>query len=169
MRRPQLHTAVTKVNFLLLAPCATVMRESVSFVKKNGMTDLFFKLTAEGVAGDIDFGEVYGINVSFENGEPVNTFIHQLPKQVHQNLVLKRGACQRSPLFDWIINSLESFTPLPAKTLLLTILNTNGNALVKWEFQNARPVKVEVSDSNTPYVEISIETVELIYDLCKRL
>ena len=135
------------------------------------MADTFyFKLTAEGYTGDIDFQEVSGINTGDKIEEIENKYLHKLPKQVkHQNLVLRRGVFRESALFDWLKNSIESFSISPTRALLLlTLMDVNGNALVKWQFYNAYPVAVEVSEIDSQSGKIYIEKIEFAYDYFKR-
>ena len=47
-------------------------------------------------------------------------------------------------------------------------MDVNGNSLVKWQFYNAYPVAVEVSEIDSRPGKIYIEKIEFAYDYFKR-
>jgi phage tail-like protein len=132
-------------------------------VKVVGITS-----TAEG-----SFQEVSGLTIKIgteevkEGGQ--NAFIHRLPTlPKFENLVLKRGMFLNSDLVNWAKTSLEQFTFTP-KTIIVNLLDEKGSPLAAWNFANAYPVSIKVSDFKAQENAIAIETFELAYDYFKRV
>src|SRR5476649_2348956 len=91
------------------------------------------------------FREVSGIGPEIEvesvseGGE--NRFVHQLPKGTkYPRLVLKRGiAPNSSTLVAWCKRTLETglVNPIIPKFLQVFLLDSSGNPLRAWAFENA--------------------------------
>jgi phage tail-like protein len=117
------------------------------------------------------FQEVSGIEVSAEletiSEAGLNNYSHRVPKKTsYNNLVLKRGLCiSDSYLFDWVRSSLQSgFAEkiLPG-TILVTLMDSDGNQVMAWSFVNAYPVKWSVSGFNAMESAIVVENIEFAY------
>ena len=142
-------------------------------------TGFYFKVEVAGITdtSDNSFKEVSGLSLELgsekvtEGG--VNNFIWELPTQVNSsNLVLKRGACSKgSGLITWVEDSINSdySTALTLKNIVVKLFNETGDPLITWTFNDARPVKYQVSDFDSMKNEVLIETMEFNYTFYKRL
>ncbi|HWZ22414.1 MAG TPA: phage tail protein [Cytophagaceae bacterium] len=139
----------------------------------------YFQLSFSGISGTVDtsFKEVSGLVMEMgteeiaEGGE--NRFKHRVPTGTkYQNLVLKRGlVAATSDLVTWCTNSIGgglSDTILP-KTIVVSLLDENGNPLKSWNIANAWPVKWETSSFNSMNNEVAIETLEFSFSYFQQL
>lgn len=142
-------------------------------------TGFYFKIEVEGITdtSDNSFKEVSGLSLELgsekliEGG--VNNFTWELPTQVSSsNLVLKRGVLsKKSKLIKWIESSINTdySKALVLKKIVVKLFNPKGKPLITWTFNDARPVKYQVSDFDSMKNEILIETMEFTYTFYKRL
>ena len=133
----------------------------------------YFKLSFSGISGSVDvaFKEVSGITMEMgieeisEGGN--NSFKHRVPTSVKfSNLVLKRGLVPKnSEVIDWCKSTLEGGLAdfIETKTIIVHLLNENGDPLNSWSFMNAWPVKWSAANLNSMNNEILIETLEFAY------
>ncbi|MEM9836875.1 MAG: phage tail protein [Bacteroidota bacterium] len=128
-----------------------------------------------GTPADSSFQEVSGISMKLETetikegGE--NRFVHKVPGRAsYDDLVLKRGLVVRSsPLFTWCMNTItgglnKKITP---KTIKVSLLDANAknnhDPLMTWVFENAYPIKWEVSSLDATKSEIVVESISFTY------
>jgi phage tail-like protein len=142
-------------------------------------TGFYFKIEIAGITdtSENSFKEVSGLSVELgseklvEGG--VNNYTVELPTQVSaSNLVLKRGTLsKKGKLVKWIEDSINTdySKPLELKNILVKLLNQNGKPLITWTFNNARPVKYQVTDLDSLKNEVLVETMEFTYTFYKRL
>jgi len=126
--------------------------------------------------GDASFQEVGGIGPEMETeayregGE--NRFVHALPKGVkHPKLSLKRGvAPDDSDLVGWCRSVLEGglATRIVPRTVLIDLLNAEGDPLRSWSFENAYPVHWTVDPFQADKNGLAIEKIELNYTVAQR-
>lgn len=142
-------------------------------------TGFYFKIEVAGITdtSENSFKEVSGLSLELgsekltEGG--VNNYTLELPTQVNaSNLVLKRGTLsKKGKLVKWIEDSINTdySKPLELKNILVKLLNEKGKPLITWTFNNARPVKYQVSDFDSLKNDILVETMEFTYTFYKRL
>ena len=142
-------------------------------------TGFYFKIEVEGITdtSDNSFKEVSGLSLELgsekliEGG--VNNFTWELPTQVSSsNLVLKRGVLsKKSKLIKWIEASINTdySKALELKNIVVKLFSAKGKPMITWTFNNARPVKYQVSDFDSMKNEVLIETMEFTYTFYKRL
>lgn len=141
----------------------------------------YFEVSVDTMTGvDCLFSEVSGIEVDLGTGVEVkeggnNSYTHKLPGRVnYADLELKRGLVPKtSPLFTWCESSLSgNFTnPIETKTVIVKLLNNEGDTLVSWNFSKAYPIKMTVSSFNASASgdsAIVIETIKLSYSEFER-
>jgi phage tail-like protein len=91
-----------------------------------------------------------------------NTFVHRLPTRVKQgNITLKRGVIPDSVLYEWFQKSTVQVDPV---TLVITLLDTTGQAVKTWNLINAYPVKWTGGDLNASSTEILTESLEVAHN-----
>jgi phage tail-like protein len=117
--------------------------------------------------------EVSGLNAKMnveevkEGGE--NRFVHRLPSPPkYENLILKRGMVTNSGLIDWARKAVEQFL-FSTKTVVISLLDGDANHLATWNFVNAYPVSIKISDFKAQENAIVVETLELCYDYFQRI
>ena len=128
-----------------------------------------------GVAGiDSQFSEVSGLSAELtteelaEGGE--NRFVHKLPVRVkYPNLVLKRALFPLpSPLVKWAQDAICNLDIKPCN-VMVTLLNDMHVPVKIWNFSNAYPVKIQISDFRATDNSLVVEYIELAYDFFREL
>lgn len=143
------------------------------------VTGFYFQLSFSGISGSTDtsFKEVSGLVMEMgteeiaEGGQ--NSFKHRVPTGAkYQNIVLKRGlTASSSALSQWCTQIIGGglADTITTKTLVIKLLDENGNPLKSWNVVNAWPVKWEVSSLNSMNGEIVIESLEFSFSYFKQL
>lgn len=114
------------------------------------------------------FSEVSGMSVQLqtedltEGGE--NTFTYPLPKPPkYETLKLKRAMVKDGKkLIEWAKHAIDDFIIEPWG-VEVSLLDENHTAIRTWNFTNAYPVKLSVSELGASKNEIVMETIELAY------
>lgn len=135
----------------------------------NYPVSFYFQLSFPGV--DAAFQEVSGISKELTVEEIAcggeNRFKYKLPTIAsNQNLVLKRAIVPTgSVLLGWCAACIDQGLSVSVQTysVMLSLLNSNGEVCMSWVFQNAYPVKYSVSDLKSQESAILIESIELAY------
>jgi phage tail-like protein len=139
----------------------------------------YFALSFDGSGNnhtDAAFQEVSGLNVSLETKEIVeggqNEYTYHLPVRAKYNeLVLSRGLItEGSDLSDWIEETLQGGLRdrITTRTITLHLLNEEASPLSTWTFNNAYPVKWEISNLNAERSSLVIESLTFRYNSFKR-
>ena len=125
---------------------------------------------------DIDtrWTEVSGLNVELTTEEVVmageNRYVQKLPVRTkYPNLVLKRGYFAKlpSPLIDWADDAINNFDIKPCQ-VQVTLLDDLHLPAKIWNFTNAYPVKLSISDLKSTDNSVLIESMELTYQYFKK-
>ena len=126
---------------------------------------------------DVVFHEVSGLDAALETmavpegGE--NRFVHALPKSAKASrLTLKRGlAAADSGLVKWCQQVLEGWlaVPIQAKLIEVHLMGPTGEALRRWRFTGAYPVRWSVDSFSSTQQELALEMVELAYSTVERV
>ncbi|CAL1518625.1 phage tail protein [Chitinophaga sp. MM2321] len=135
----------------------------------------YFRVAVPGIIGinEGSFQEVSGLTATItplevkEGGE--NRFMHRLPQPPkYGNLVLRRGMLTGSSLITWAQKSINlfSFTPLP---VVVSLMNANRGLVASWQFLNAYPVALKISEFKAQENTIALETLELCYDYFQQI
>ena len=134
-----------------------------------------FEVTITGIEGanEGNFQEVSGLSVKLdveevrEGGE--NRFAHRLPSRPkYENLVLRRGMVTDSALIKWARQATEEFQ-FTTRTVVVSLLDEGGGNLATWNFVNAWPVSMKLSEFKAQENAIAIETLELSFDYFQRI
>jgi phage tail-like protein len=112
------------------------------------------------------FDECTGISVEYdvvayeEGGQ--NAFVHKLRGRAkHPNLVLKRGVTHEQTLFRWFADCQES---LKLKTITVSLIGPDRQAVRSWAFANAFPVKWTGPNLKGGSNAIATETLEIAHE-----
>lgn len=135
-------------------------------VDKIGNYRFLVEIQGVAVAG---FSTISGLEVTtdveeFQEGG-LNGYVHKLPTQTKfSNLVLKRGMCDSSALWDWYY-----FVTLGGKSIKrhdgsIILIDRTGKELCRWHFTGAYPVKWTGPELNAMQGEVAVETLELAHN-----
>lgn len=131
-----------------------------------------FSVTIGGKSGtDASFAEVSGISAELKVEEVIdggeNRFSYRLPTQIsYAPLLLKRGiAGLDSPLLKWVSNTFSYglAVPLTLNDVVVSLLNESNEPLISWKFEDAFPVKYDISGLKADANQVAIESIELSY------
>lgn len=113
------------------------------------------------------FTEVSGLQVEMdvmeyqEGGN--NGFVHRLPGFTKvSNITLKYGMTKNNDLFKWLMDVASG--KLSRRNVSIVMLDTAGNELMRWNFQNAYPVKWIGSQFRSAEAAVAIDTLELAHE-----
>jgi phage tail-like protein len=139
------------------------------------------------------FQEVGGLSWELEMEEVgsggINDYIPRVPRRIrYPNLVLKRALYRNSPLVTWMSDTIQSYFVSPAnpegmitnisnivqgggKTadIFITLTDSEGNPIIKWEVTQAFPLKWNVSPFNAMESKFVMETLEFGYQSFRRV
>lgn len=123
---------------------------------------------------DTNWQSVKGISKSLEtavihSGGDARNAYHLPSHTVYEDLVLERGLISKtSPWYDWCQKMIDSggdfqINGIEPKELNVSLKNASDDVLVTWNFENAYPVKIEMSEFRADKDAIAIETITLKY------
>jgi len=125
-----------------------------------------FAVEIEGlVAGG--FSEVSGLEVDLEVEEyregGVNGFVHKRagPARYPSNLILKRGASDSKVLWNWYWDVVQG--TIDRKNVSILLMNEAGEEKVRWNFEQAYPVKWTGPGLRAAGNDVAIEILELAH------
>jgi phage tail-like protein len=91
-----------------------------------------------------------------------NTFIHQLPGQRKPGKVtLKYGLTKQHELLDWYADMMSENFKKTAKTVTISLLDSEGNPVLLWNLHDAYPVKVTWPELKAGDSAVAILALEL--------
>jgi phage tail-like protein len=111
--------------------------------------------------------EVVEYKASGQNGEYI---IKKLPGRPQWgNITLKRGVTADMQMWRWrqIIELGE--IDFARKNGTLTMYNTKGNAVARWNFTNAWPAKITGPSADATTNSVAVEELELAHEGCERV
>ena len=113
---------------------------------------------------DLPFQEVSGLDVETEaieyrhGNSPVFSSIAMPGMMKYADVTLKKGVfTDDNEFYDWI--SEISLNTVTRVTVVIRLLDEDGNPAVTWTLQNAFPLKVTPTDMNSTGSEAAIETI----------
>jgi phage tail-like protein len=125
-----------------------------------------FAVEIEGlVAGG--FSDVSGLQTEIEVQEyregGVNEYIHKRagPAKYPSNLVLKKGVTDVRTLWDWYWQVAQGI--IQRKNVSVLLLDSTGQEKLRWNFENAYPVKWVGPDLKGTSSDVAVEAVELAH------
>jgi phage tail-like protein len=119
----------------------------------------------------IAFQEVSGISQEMALEEVAcggeNSFKYRLPVAASSRNITLKGAIlpQNSKFNNWCLSTLSGSLsqPITPVSLLISLLNANGDVCLSWMFFDAYPVKYSVADLNSQNGSVLIQTIEMAY------
>lgn len=113
------------------------------------------------------FTELSGLQVETQVEEHAeggnNGFVHKLPGRTRvSNITLKRGMTPTNDLFKWYLDIAQG--KIVRKNISIRMFDTRGKQLVRWDFQNAYPVKWAGPQFAADGRNVAVETLELAHE-----
>lgn len=114
------------------------------------------------------FSEVSGLEIQTEVQEyregGVNEFIHKRagPVKYPSNLILKHGMTDRHELWDWYWDVMQG--NVERKNVSVLLLDSAGNEQMRWNFEDAYPVRWVGPSLRATASEVAVETLELAHN-----
>jgi phage tail-like protein len=113
------------------------------------------------------FSEVSGLQTEIEVQEyregGNNAYIHKRagPAKYPSNLVLKKGVIDVRALWDWYWQVAQG--AIQRKNVSVLLLDSTGQEKLRWNFEQAYPVKWVGPDLKATSSEVAVEAVELAH------
>jgi phage tail-like protein len=112
---------------------------------------------------DLSFQEISGLDISTESveyrhGNSPNGSINMPSMIKYGDVTLKKGVfTSDNQFYDWVnsvkLNTFKRFT------IVIRLLNQNGEPETTWELKNAFPIQVTPTDMNSSASEAAIESI----------
>lgn len=113
------------------------------------------------------FTEVSGLAVEMaveeieEGGN--NGFVHRLPGRCKvSNLTLQRGMTASNQLFQWVMEVAQG--KVTRRHVSVILYAPDGQELMRWNFNNAYPIKWSGAAFKADDTTVAIETLELAHE-----
>jgi len=131
-----------------------------------------YRVNIEGVYhhAESGFSEVSGISAEIETetcysgGD--NDSSYSLPTRIkHGDLVLKRGFINmRSEFGAWVLKTMSgNLTEILTHNIEVDLIDEEQNTVMQWQFENAYPVKWEISNFNAMENKVVLESISIRY------
>ncbi len=127
-----------------------------------------FRVEIEGIIS-VGASDVTGLQLeteteSYEEGG-INYYVHILPKRTkYQHIILKRGITDMDDMWGWYMDVVDGIFERRNGAIILIDVSHPDIDLLRWEFDEAYPVKwigpEFRADSNT----VAFETIELAHN-----
>jgi phage tail-like protein len=113
------------------------------------------------------FSEVTGLQVEIETHDyregGVNEYIHKVagPARYPSNLILKHGLMDADVLWSWQQEVVQGGFARHNGSIIL--MNSAGDAVWRWNFTDAYPVRWVGPELRAGTAEVAVETLELVH------
>ena len=84
------------------------------------------------------------------------------------NLILKWGLNGSMELYNWRKLVEQGKLSQAKRNIAVTVMDEEGNDVVKWVFNNAWPSKYKAPDLKATGNEIAVETLEIVFESMQR-
>ena len=116
-----------------------------------------------GLSSEVDITEYREGGYTLEHGATVR----KLPgMSKYSNITLKWGLTDSKELYDWHRQIIQG--DVQRKSGSIVVLNTQGEEVVRWTFDNGFPSKWTGPDFNAKSSDVAIETLEIAHEGVKR-
>jgi phage tail-like protein len=133
--------------------------------RKDPFPGYNFAVEIEGLVA-AGFSDVSGLNLEIEVQEyregGLNEFVHKRAGPAkYTNLVLKHGVTTAHELWDWYWDVTQG--TIERKNLSVVLMDSAGEEKVRWNFEQAYPVKWTGPDLRANANELAIESLEFAH------
>lgn len=158
--------ASASVNLGFAAGIEVGVQSMAPGTRRDPLRGYNFAVEIEGlVAGG--FSEVSGLEVDLEVLEyregGVNGFVHKRagPAKYPTNLVLKRGVTDSKVLWNWYWDAVQG--RINRKNVSILLMDEAGQEKLRWNFEQAYPVKWAGPGLRASANEVAVESLELAH------
>ena len=100
--------------------------------------------------------------IEYREGGELNT-VRKLPGLIrYGNVMLRRGITGSTELYDWWRTVQDGQTA--RRDLVVTLLDEGRNAVKRWRFRHAWPIRYEASALDARGSGVVIETLEVVHE-----
>ena len=93
----------------------------------------------------------------------LNDYVHQLLGQRKPGkFTLKHGLTKQYILLDWYSEMMSENFEGFMKTVTINMLDSTGKTVMRWNLQNAYPVKITWPELKTSDNSVAVQTLELV-------
>lgn len=117
----------------------------------------------------VDFQEISGLDVENQvieyrkSNSPVFS-MEKMPGLVkYGNVTMKRGVFANDLIF-WNWHTEITMNTIKRRTVVIKLLDENGNVTMEWTLNNAWPTKIIGTDLKADANEVAIEAIEIAYE-----
>ena len=115
------------------------------------------------------FSECTGLEATMEpkvikeGGRNYGT-VHRVGQVTFSTVILKRGITASRDLWRWfeLVNSQTAYAY--RLTVIITLLDRNNQAQLKWQLDQALPIKFKAADFNAKGTEVGVEELHLAHE-----
>ena len=113
------------------------------------------------------FSEVNGLELEVETEDyregGVNQFVHKRagPVRYASNILLKRGMTDSKTLWNWYWDVTQG--TIKRKNVSILLMDESGEERVRWNFEQAYPVKWSGPSLKAAANEVAVESIELAH------
>ena len=117
---------------------------------------------------DLPFQEVSGLDISTEaieyrHSNSRNGTINMPSMVKYSDVTLKKGVfTEDNEFYNWI--KRVNLNTYQRSTVVIRLLNQEGNPEMTWELKNALPIQVTPTDMNSTSSEAAIETIVFAHE-----
>ncbi len=142
--------------------------------RKDPYRNFKFLLEADGIVqagfSEITIPDITSDVVEYREGNERNT-VRKLPGLTkYGNITLKWGITDSMELYEKWRKPVEDGKVKEArKNVAIILMDEEGNAAARWEFEEAWPSKYDAPDLNAKGTDVAIETLEIAHEGMKRV
>ncbi|MFK8058016.1 MAG: phage tail protein [Saprospiraceae bacterium] len=117
----------------------------------------------------VAFQEVSGMDVEnqvieYRHGDSKQFSTEKMPGIAkYGNITMKRGVFLNDAAF-WNWHQEISMNVVTRRTVLIKLLDENGNVTIQWQLNNAWPTKISSTDLKSDGNEVAVDTVEIAHE-----
>jgi len=103
--------------------------------------------------------------IEYREGNELTITARKQPGLIkYGNVTLKWGVTDSMELYEWRKMVEDGKIKEARKSMSINILDDEGNAVGRWQFENAWPTKYDAPDLKATGNEISIESIEIAHE-----
>lgn len=136
---------------------------------KNWPLPKFYFMVDWGSTTNIPFQEVSGLEIEekpleyLHGNDPVFSEINMPGIVKNNNVILKKGVFANDNSFwDWYYKI--KMNSIKRQTVVIKLLDAEGNPTMTWTLKNAWPAKISSTDLKSDTNEVAIESIEIKHE-----
>lgn len=116
-----------------------------------------------GAFSEVDGLSSDGDSVDYREGTDIPLTVRKLTGlRKYSNITLKRGYTQNEELWEWYQNIVNGIQDRRSGAIIL--MDEERNDVMRWNFENAWPNKIDAPSFNASGNDVAIESIELVHE-----